>query len=278
MGCESSKAVPVSAPAVPIPAATPAEAPAPVPAPSEPAPDVAATPAGNSGAVGESVLVGTLEAKRKERTVDKARARKGLIGRKETFVVRLDPDEDAELGDAVDAQLGAAGVGAEGAEAGLVGAVEAAHAPKEGGDKKPVDKARARKGLVGRKETFVVRLDPEDENAELADRVDAQLGGDDVNGGGGGDESAAQGKPAGWGLIGRHQTFLVRVDPEELEDAEARGGADDVPQRKMWIKQGSSFLSRMDTTHEQAILRDLGDAGLIQDGEKFVVCTRAADT
>lgn len=270
MGCATSKAAPEV-----IPAVDSTEAPAAVPAPSKPAPapDVATcatTPDNNSGPDAEVALVDALEAKRKERPVDKARARKGLIGRKETFVVRLDPEEDAELSEAVDAQLGG-GVGAEGAEAGLVGAVEAAHAPKEGGDMKPGHKARARKGLIGRKETFVVRLDTEEEDAELAERVDAQLG---VGGGSGG--SAARSKPAGWGVIGRHQTFLVRVDPEELEEAEK--GADDVPQRKMWIKQGSSFLSRVDTAHEQAILKDLGDAGLIRDGEKFLVCAREDDT
>jgi hypothetical protein len=226
----------------------------------------------------EGALDGVLEAN-KEKNVKKDRARKGLIGRNQTFVVRLEPGEDAELSERVDdTQLGGAGDDAS-ADGALVGL--------QGGRDKPVNKPPAGWGLIGRKQTFVVRLEDTEEDAELSKRVDAQLDHHrseaaastaDKN-----SSQAADDRKKKM-LIGRHQTFLVRMDVEEGESGSAGAGregaravAGEVPQRKLWIKHGSSFLSRMDMASEQAILQDMSDAGLIKPGENFMVCTRHDD-
>jgi hypothetical protein len=228
-----------------------------------------ATTSGESSFVRRTLLDGVLEATR-DKPVNKDRARKGLIGRHQTFLVRLEPEEDAELSERVD-------------DAQLVGLLEATHREKGGG--KPVSKPPAGWGLIGRKQTFVVRLEDTEEDAELSKRVDAQL---DLHRSEDAASTAAHKNSSqaadDWKkmLIGRRQTFLVRMDEEQDGEGGSAGagregaGADAfaVPQRKMWIKHGSSFLSRMDPVSEQAILQDMSDAGLIKPDETFMVCTQ----
>ena len=254
----------------------------------EPLPPLAPGPgkaAPGSDARAEGALDGVLAEATQEKHVNKDCARKGLIGRNQTFVVRLEPGEDAELSERVDdAQLGGASDDAS-ADGALVGLLEARN--REGGRDKPVNKPPAGWGLIGRKQTFVVRLEDTEEDAELSKRVDAQLDHHrseaaastaDKN-----SSQAADDRKKKM-LIGRHQTFLVRMDVEEGESGSAGAGregaravAGEVPQRKLWIKHGSSFLSRMDMASEQAILQDMSDAGLIKPGENFMVCTRHDD-
>lgn len=267
MGCRSSKHIIELAPTTPL----------------DPVALCAGRVAPGSDARAEGALDGVLEATQ-DKPVNKDYARKGLIGRNQTFVVRLEPGEDAELSEHLDdAQLSGSGDDAS-ADGALVGLLEGTHRGR--GRERTVSKPGW--GLIGRKQTFVVRLEDTEEDAELSKRVDAQLdlhhSEDAASTAADKNSSQAPDDRKKKMLIGRHQTFLVRMDAEDSESGSAGAGREGagadafaVPQRKMWIKHGSSFLSRVDMASEQAILQDMSDAGLIKPGETFMVCTRHDD-
>ena len=252
MGCQASKS-------------GPAEVSSPVPLDNQDGsqvPDPAQAAAiGSSEAQLEAALLEGHSRKEKP-----AGARKALIGRKNTVLVRLDTADQVELSECVDDQTGVVEAGdAEKTEPELVEALMEQRA------KNPtIDKAAARRGLIGRKESFLLRQDEADADPLTEQNTDTDLP----------DEKESKRR----GMIGRKNTFLVRVDGD-FEDALAESvdqqTADDaaggegvkVPQRKLSIQQNGSILSRMDTEREQALLEDLSSQGLIGTDERFIVCT-----
>lgn len=196
-----------------------------------------------------------------------ARKGKALIGRKNTFLVRLDTADQVELSECVDDQTGVVEAGgAEKTEPELVEALMEQRAKKN----PTFDKAAARRGLIGRKESFLLRQDEADADPLTEQNTDTDLP----------DEKESKRR----GMIGRKNTFLVRVDgdfedalaesvDQQTADDAAAGEGVKVPQRKLFLQQNGSTLSRMDTEREQALLEDLSSQGLIGTDERFIVCT-----
>lgn len=148
----------------------------------------------------------------------------------QTFLVRVDPSENvASLGERVEEQVEGSGqLSADKVRQRKLMLSQASEtfmvqvSPETDGDEKEVKepedpKARARKGMIGRNPTILVRMeaedDPEARPVDLGQRVDEQI--------------AREEKPADLkararkGMIGRNPTLMdvadmAQVDPDEL--------------------------------------------------------------